>query len=155
MLFGEVSEGVHAYGIAHHRHGPEMEQELSAIAGAPVVVNFTPHLVPMNRGILSTIYVRMANGASAADLRQTLVARYRDEPFVRVVPQGAAPATRHVRGSNHCLIGVFEDRLPGRAILISVIDNLVKGAAGQAVQNFNVAFALPETAGLEQEPLFP
>ena len=155
MLFGEVSEGVHAYGVAHHRHGPEMEQELSAIAGAPVVVSFTPHLVPMNRGILSTIYVRMANGASAADLRNALVARYQDEPFVRVVPQGAAPATRHVRGSNHCLIGVFEDRLPGRAILISAIDNLVKGAAGQAVQNFNVAFALPETAGLEQEPLFP
>ena len=155
MLFGEVSEGVHAYGIAHHRHGPEMEQELTTVAGAPVVVNFTPHLVPMNRGILSTIYVRVANGASAADLRNTLVARYRDEPFVRVVPQGTAPATRHARGSNHCLIGVFEDRLPGRAILISAIDNLVKGAAGQAVQNLNVALGLPETAGLEQEPLFP
>ncbi|HUI18082.1 MAG TPA: N-acetyl-gamma-glutamyl-phosphate reductase [Alphaproteobacteria bacterium] len=155
MLFAEVSEAIHAYGVAHHRHTPEMEQELSAVAGRKLKINFTPHLMPMNRGILSTIYVRLAGGATADDLRATLETRYREEPFVRIVPKGASPATRHVRGSNHCLIGVFADRLPGRAILISVIDNLVKGAAGQAVQDMNVMQGLAETAGLEQQPLFP
>ena len=155
MLFAEVSEAIHAYGVAHHRHTPEMEQELSAVAGRKLKINFTPHLMPMNRGILSTIYVRLAGGATADDLRATLETRHREEPFVRVVPKGTAPATRHVRGSNHCLIGVFADRLPGRAILISVIDNLVKGAAGQAVQDMNVMQGLAETAGLEQQPLFP
>lgn len=154
-LFAEVSEGVHAYGVASHRHAPEIEQGLSRAAGRPVVVNFTPHLMPMNRGILASIYVRLAAGAGAEDLRATLSARFRDEPFVRVVPAGAVPHTRHVRGSNHCLIGVFADRVPGRAILLSVIDNLVKGASGQAVQNMNLICAFPETLGLEQEPLFP
>lgn len=154
-LFAEVSEGIHAYGIAAHRHAPEIEQELSRAAGAPITVNFTPHLMPMNRGILSTVYVRLAGGAGADDLRAVLTERYDAEPFVRVVPEGTIPATRHVRGSNHCLIGVFPDRLPGRAILVSVLDNLVKGAAGQAVQNMNLVCELPETTALEQEPLFP
>ncbi len=154
-LYAEVAEGIHAYGIAQHRHAPEMEQELAVAAGRPITVNFTPHLMPMNRGILSTIYVRLANGADVAGLRASLSAAYDAEPFVRLLPQGQAPATRHVRGSNHCLIGVFEDRVPGRAILVSVIDNLVKGAAGQAVQNFNIACGLPETMGLESQPLFP
>ena len=94
-------------------------------------------------------------GASAADLRQTLARRYAGEPFVRVLPEGQSPATRHVRGSNHCLIGVYADRVPGRAILVSVIDNLVKGASGQAVQNMNLMAGWPETTGLEQQPLFP
>jgi len=155
MLFAEVSAGVHAYGIAHHRHMPEIEQELSAAAGRPIIVNFTPHLVPMNRGILSTIYVRLADGATADDLRGTLDGRYADEPFVRVLAAGSAPATRHVTGSNHCLIGVFADRVAGRAILVSVIDNLVKGASGQAVQNMNLMFGLDETTALDQQPLFP
>jgi N-acetyl-gamma-glutamyl-phosphate reductase len=155
MLYGEVAEGVNAYGIAHHRHTPEMEQELSAVADEALRVTFTPHLIPINRGILSTIYVTLANGADVAAMRASLLAAYQDAPFVRVVPQGTAPATRHVRGSNHCLIGVFEDRVPGRAIIISAIDNLVKGSSGQAVQNFNLMFGLPETAGLQQEPLFP
>ncbi len=154
-LFAEVSEGIHAYGVAHHRHAPEIEQGLSDAAGAEVRVCFTPHLVPMNRGILATIYVRLAAGASVADLRAELGARYAPEPFVRVTPEGVAPATRHVRGSNHCLIGVFADRLRGRAILVSAIDNLVKGASGQAVQNFNLVSGLDETTALEQEPLFP
>jgi N-acetyl-gamma-glutamyl-phosphate reductase len=154
-LFAEVTEGIHAYGIAGHRHAPEIEQGLSEIAGRPVTVNFTPHLMPMSRGILSTIYVRLANGASADDLRRTLQERYDGEPFVRVLPAGTAPATRHVRGSNHCLIGVFADRVPGRAILLSAIDNLVKGASGQAVQNMNLLAGFPETAGLEQGALFP
>ena len=155
MLFGEVSEGVNAYGIAQHRHTPEMEQELGAVAGAPIKISFTPHLIPMNRGILSTIYVKLKNGGDATALRQSLLQAYADAPFVRVVPQGQAPATRHVRGSNHCLIGVFDDRVAGRALVISAIDNLVKGSSGQAIQNFNLMFGLPESAGLEQEPLFP
>ncbi|TVR99797.1 MAG: N-acetyl-gamma-glutamyl-phosphate reductase [Rhodospirillales bacterium] len=154
-LFAEVAEGVHAYGLANHRHLSELEQELGAAAGRDVRVTFTPHLIPMNRGILSTIYVRPTGGAGAGDLRRHLADRYAGEPFVRVLPEGQVPATRHVRGSNHCLIGVVDDRVPGRVIILSVIDNLVKGAAGQAVQNFNVAFGMPESAGLTQPPLFP
>jgi len=154
-LHTEVSEGIHAYGIAKHRHAPEIEQELAVAAGRPVTVTFTPHLVPMNRGILATVYVTLAAGADAEDLRVALAARYDPEPFVHVLPAGKAPATRDVRGSNHCLIGVFADRVPGRAILLSVTDNLVKGAAGQAIQNMNVMCGLPETMGLEQEALFP
>ena len=154
-LYSEVAEGVHAYGVANHRHTPEIEQGLSEAAGRPVAVTFTPHLMPMNRGILSTIYVGLAAGASAADAHAALAARYGAEPFVRVLPLGATPATRHVRASNLCLIGVVADRVPGRAILVAVIDNLVKGAAGQAAQNMNVMCGLAETAGLEQAPLFP
>lgn len=154
-LYCEVTEGIHAYGIASHRHAPEIEQGLSLAAGRPVLVNFTPHLMPMSRGILSTLYVRMAEGVSVADLRRTLQGRYADEPFVRVTAEGVVPQTRHVRGSNFALMGVFADRLPGRAIICSVIDNLVKGASGQAVQNFNLMMGLPETTALEQQPLFP
>ena len=154
-LYAEVTEGIHAYGVASHRHAPEIEQGLSEAAGKPIIVNFTPHLMPMSRGILSSIYVRLANGTTVDDLRRTLETRYADEAFVRVLPAGQSPQTRHVRGSNHCLIGLFADRVPGRAILLSVIDNLVKGASGQAVQNMNLMAGLPETTGLEQEPLFP
>jgi N-acetyl-gamma-glutamyl-phosphate reductase len=155
MLFAEVGEGVHAYGIAGHRHGPEMEQELSKAAGREVAITFTPHLVPMNRGILTTMYVALAGDTTLAAARQVLAERYAGEPFVRVLGEGQAPATRHVRGSNHCLIGVFADRRPGRAILVSAIDNLVKGASGQAVQNMNLACGFAETTALEQQPLFP
>ena len=154
-MFAEVAEGIHPYGVASHRHAPEIEQGLSKAAGKPILVNFTPHLMPMNRGIEETIYVKLHNGATADDLRTTLAKRYEGEAFVRVVPKGVTPATRHVRGSNHSLIGVFADRLPGRAILISVQDNLVKGASGQAIQNMNAMVGLPETTSLEQEPLFP
>ncbi|MDF2767035.1 MAG: argC [Rhodospirillales bacterium] len=154
-LFAEVAEGIHAYGVASHRHAPEIEQGLSEAAGRAVWVSFTPHLVPMNRGILATTYVRLADGESAAELRRVLAERYAEEPFIQVLPLGSAPATRHVRGSNHCLIGVVADRVPGRAILISAIDNLVKGASGQAVQNMNLMAGLAETLGLEQPALFP
>ncbi len=154
-LYAEVTEGIHAYGVAAHRHAPEIEQCLSAAAGKDLIVNFTPHLMPMNRGILSTIYVSLANGASAADLHETLLNKYAGEPFVRVLPEGTVPHTRHVRGSNHCLIGVVADRIEGRAVIVSTIDNLVKGASGQAVQNMNLVCGLDETTGLEQEPLFP
>jgi N-acetyl-gamma-glutamyl-phosphate reductase len=154
-LFAEVSEGISAYGVANHRHMPEIEQGLSAAAGRPVTVSFTPHLMPMNRGILSTIYVRMTGGAGIADLRRTLERAYDGERFVRVLEPGAMPATHHVRGSNLCLIGLAADRLSGRAIVVAALDNLVKGASGQAVQDMNVMLGLPEDAGLEQEPLFP
>ena len=154
-LFSEVSTGVHAYGIGSHRHTPEMEQELTKAAGRDLAITFTPHLIPMNRGILSTIYVKMADGLSVDDIRVALTDRFADEPFVRVLPDGAVPATRHVLGSNHVLIGVAEGRRPGRAIVVSAIDNLVKGSSGQAIQNMNLMFGLPEATGLAQEAMFP
>lgn len=154
-LFAEVSEGISAYGVANHRHMPEIEQGLSRAAGRPIAVSFTPHLMPMNCGILSSIYVRMVTGATIADLRHVLEQAYRGEKFVHVLPDGAMPATHHVRGSNLCLIGLAQDRLSGRAIVISAIDNLVKGASGQAVQDMNVMLGLDEATGLNQEPLFP
>ena len=154
-LYAEVAEGIHAYGVASHRHAPEIEQGLSAAAGRPIIVNFTPHLMPMNRGILSTIYVRLTGGAKVDDLRSTLERAYAKEPFVRVLPEGSLPATRHVRGSNLCLIGLSNDRMSGRAILVSAIDNLVKGASGQAVQNMNLVLGYPEQMGIEQIALFP
>jgi N-acetyl-gamma-glutamyl-phosphate reductase len=154
-LYCEVTEGIHAYGVASHRHAPEIEQGLSQAVGKPVIVNFTPHLMPMSRGILSTIYVKAKNGAKAEDMRAALAKRYAGEPFVRILAKGAVPATRHVRGSNFCLINAFDDRVPGRVIICSVIDNMVKGASGQAVQNFNLMFGFPETTALMQQPLFP
>ena len=154
-LFCEVSESIHAYGIAGHRHAPEIEQGLSAAAGRPLVVNFTPHLMPMNRGILSTIYVRLAAGATLGDLRAVLEGAYREEPFVRVLPEGSLPATHHVRATNLCLIGLSRDRVANRAILVSALDNLVKGASGQAIQDMNAMLGLPETIALEHRALFP
>ncbi|MBN8532150.1 MAG: N-acetyl-gamma-glutamyl-phosphate reductase [Alphaproteobacteria bacterium] len=154
-LFCEVSDGIHAYGIASHRHAPEIEQELSAMHGAEMTITFTPHLMPMNRGILSTIYVTLEQSVTAADAKQVLAQRYANEPFVRVLEGSETPATRHVRGSNIACMNVFADRIPGRAIIVSVIDNLVKGASGQAVQNMNLMFGFPETQGLEQIALFP
>jgi N-acetyl-gamma-glutamyl-phosphate reductase len=155
MLFSEVSEGFHAYGVGHHRHMAELDQEFSLAAGRAVTVTFTPHLVPMNRGILSTIYVRGVGGKAAPDLHAILAQTYRDEPFVHVLPFGEMPQTRHVRGSNMTFIGVAADRIPGRAIVGSALDNLVKGASGQAVQNMNLVLGFPEAVGLEQVALFP
>jgi N-acetyl-gamma-glutamyl-phosphate reductase len=153
-LFCEVSEGFHAYGVGHHRHMAELDQEFSKAAGRDVVVSFTPHLVPMNRGILSTIYVRGLK-SSPQDLHALLLKSYASEPFVHVLPFGTLPQTRHVRGSNMTMIGVAADRRPGRAIIGSSLDNLVKGASGQAVQNMNLVLGFPETTGLEQVALFP
>ena len=154
MLFAEVSEGFHAYGVGHHRHMAELDQELSLAAGREVIVTFTPHLVPMNRGILSTIYVRGVK-ASAQDLHALLLKSYAREPFVHVLPFGALPQTRHVRGCNMTFIGAAADRVAGRAIIGSALDNLTKGASGQAVQNMNLMLGFPETMGLEQVALFP
>ena len=155
MLFSEVSEGFHAYGVGHHRHMAELDQEFSLAAGREVVVTFTPHLVPMNRGILSTIYVRGKRGRTPDDLHATLSKYYAREPFVHVLPFGETPQTRHVRGSNMTFIGVANDRIEGRAIVISALDNLVKGASGQAIQNMNLMLGYPETMGIEQVALFP
>ena len=155
MLFSEVSEGFHAYGVGHHRHMAELDQEFSLAAGREVIVTFTPHLVPMNRGILSTIYVRGRRGRTPEDLHAILLKYYEKEPFVHVLPFGETPQTRHVRGSNMTFIGVAKDRIPGRAIVVSALDNLVKGASGQAIQNMNLMLGYPETMGIDQVALFP
>jgi N-acetyl-gamma-glutamyl-phosphate reductase len=155
ILFSESGEGLSPYGIASHRHAPEIEQEISAAAGEQVLVNFTPHLVPMSRGELVTAYVRLAEGRQAAELTAALEARYARAHFVRLAPKGTLPSTQFVRGSNYCMMGAYADRIPGRAIVVSAIDNLVKGSAGQAIQNFNLMYGLPGNTGLEQLPLFP
>ena len=160
MMFGEVNESVKAYGIGGHRHVAEIEQELAALgAGAGTTnpgaagVDFLPHLIPMTRGILSAGHVRPTRPTSQAELDDLYAAAYADEPFVTIVP--AAPATKHVLGSNHVRVSVHHDPRTGRVLAIGVIDNLVKGAAGQAVQAFNLVHGLPETTGLEQLPLAP
>jgi len=153
-LFSEAGEGLSPYSVAAHRHSPEIEQEIAVAAGSAVTVNFTPHLIPMSRGELCTSYVKL-NGASPDDLRAALAQAYRDEPFVHVVKEGVLPQTQNVRGSNYVQIGVFADRIKNRAIVISVLDNLVKGSAGQAIQNMNLMLGFPETTALEQIALFP
>ncbi len=155
-LYCEVNEGYKAYGVGGvHRHTPEIEQELSLLAGEPLKITFTPHLVPMDRGILSTIYATPKKALTS----ETLAALYRDfyagEPFVRVLPAGSLPSTAFVRGSNFCDIAPLLDHRTGRIIVVSAIDNLVKGASGQAVQNMNLICGFPETMGLEGLALFP
>ncbi len=154
-LFTEIDGGMSVYGVANHRHTPEIEQGLTAAAGAEVQVTFTPHLVPMNRGILSTIYVQLAKGKTADDLRALLNNAYANEPFVQVLASGAMPSTHMVRGTNNCAIGVFKSRVAGQAILVSAIDNLTKGASGQAVQNMNLMCGFAETSGLQMSAMFP
>jgi N-acetyl-gamma-glutamyl-phosphate reductase len=155
LLFTEVNEGMHAYGIGTHRHLPEIEQGLAEAAGEAIRVSFTPHLVPMGRGILATMYVRLGVGADRGTLEQVLREAYSGEPFVRLRSADKPPSTREVRGSNRCLISVHDDRVHGHAIIVSVLDNLVKGAAGQALQNLNLMLGFEETAGLEEAAVFP
>ncbi len=155
MLFSEVAEGVRAYAVGGHRHTAELDQELSKAAGREVTVTFTPHLMPMNRGLLATIYVRGRRGRTAEDLHDILARAYAKEPFVHVLPFGAMPQTRHVRGSNMIGIGVAGDRIAGRAIIVAALDNLTKGASGQAVQAMNLMLGFPEILGLEHAALFP
>ena len=154
-LYCEINDGISAYGIASHRHAPEIEQTLGRAAKAPINLTFTPHLMPMNRGILSTIYANLAGKATLADVRAALEKAYAGEAFVHVLPEGKAPTTHQVRGTNDCVMNVFADRTPGRIILVSVIDNLVKGASGQAVQNMNVMYGWPENTGLQLTAIFP
>jgi N-acetyl-gamma-glutamyl-phosphate reductase len=153
--YPEVNEGFMAYKVGTHRHTPEIEQEISLIAGAAVTLSFTPHLAPMNRGILSTIYGKLTAPVDTEQLHAAYHAFYEIEPFVRVLPPGQYPNVRNVRGSNFCDIGVYADDRTGRAVIVTAIDNLVKGASGQAVQNMNLMMGFAETAGLKFAGLFP
>jgi N-acetyl-gamma-glutamyl-phosphate reductase len=152
LLHAELSEGTHTYSAGgKHRHLGEFDQEFSRAAGRPVQVQFTPHLLPMNRGILATVYL----DGDPATVHATLAARYAAEPFLQVLPFGALPSTRDVRGSNFVHIGVVGDRMPGRTVVVAVLDNLTKGSSGQAIQNANLMLAVKETAGLMFAPVFP
>ena len=153
--FCEVNDGFRAYKVLEHRHTPEMEQELSCLAGTPVKVTFTPHLVPMSRGILGTLYASLTESRSEEELRELYRNFYQGHPFVRLHPRGSLPDTRDVRGANFCDLALRVARGGRRVIVISAIDNLTKGAAGQAVQNFNLMCGLPETMGLETPPFVP
>lgn len=152
LLHAELSEGAHPYGIGGtHRHLAEFDQEFSAIAGRPVKVQFTPHLLPANRGIVATIYVK----GEALAIHDAFATAYADEPFIELLPMGQAPSTRHIRGSNFVHLGVVGDRIEGRSIVMCALDNLTKGSSGQALQNANLMLGLDETAGLLLAPVFP
>ncbi len=152
-LFAEVSGGFKAYKVGSHRHTPEIEQTLSEVAGGQVSVTFTPHLLPVSRGILTTAYAGIKGGCASAELHKLYADFYADEPFVRVLAPGKFPDISHVRGSNFCDIGVWCDEKKKRAVVISAIDNLVKGASGQAVQNMNIMAGFAEDAGLRTPPM--
>ncbi|MHB1126627.1 MAG: N-acetyl-gamma-glutamyl-phosphate reductase [Bacillota bacterium] len=154
-LFVECNENIHAYGVANHRHTPEIEQELSLLAGCQVNISFTPHLMPITRGILSTIYARRTRQITAGEIWEIYREFYAGETFVRLLPQGKWPHTRWVYGSNFCDLGCTVDERTGRIIIVSAIDNLVKGASGQAIQNMNLLFGLPEETGLMLPPMTP
>lgn len=154
-LFCEVNENMKAYGVASHRHTPEIEEQLSYAAGSPVTISFTPHLVPMNRGILVTAYASLTENVSDDEVRAVYEKYYRDEYFVRVLNENMVPQTRFVEGSNFVDVNVKVDPRTRRVIMMGAMDNLVKGAAGQAVQNMNLMFGLPENTGLKQIPMFP
>jgi N-acetyl-gamma-glutamyl-phosphate reductase len=154
-LFCEVNEGVKAYKVFAHRHTPEIDQELSQLARKEIKVTFVPHLIPMDRGILSTLYVHLVKKTKTEELLNAFHEFYRGEPFVRVYPKGKFPSTKDVRGSNFCDVGVAASEADDRAVVVTAIDNLVKGASGEAVQNMNIMLGYPETTGLDVSPLFP
>ena len=154
-LYCEVNENIKAYGVATHRHTPEIEEQLGYAAGTKVTINFTPHLVPMNRGILITAYASLKKEVTYEEIKAVYDKYYKKESFVRVLEKDAAPETRWVEGSNYVDVNFKIDPRTNRIIMMGAMDNLVKGAAGQAVQNMNLMFGLPETKGLEQVPMFP
>jgi len=154
-LYTEANENVQAYGIATHRHTPEMEQEMSALAGAPVLVAFTPHLVPLNRGLFTTASVPLTKSVSTADLVALYAEFYAGEPFVRVLPEGERPTTRHIVGSNFCDVTVVADPRTRRAVCVSALDNLGKGGSANGIQNLNVMMGWDERSGLEAPPVYP
>lgn len=154
-LYCEVNENIKAYGVAAHRHTPEIEEQLSYAAGEAVLINFTPHLVPMNRGILVTAYASLKKKVSAEEIRAAYEKYYAQEPFVRVLADGRCPQTKWVEGSNYVDVSFKLDERTGRVIMMGAMDNLVKGAAGQAVQNMNLIMGLPENEGLKLVPMFP
>ena len=154
-LYCEVNENIKAYGVAGHRHTPEIEEQLSYASGKDVKLNFIPHLVPMNRGILITAYANLTKDISEEEIRDIYKKYYKDEYFVRVLNAGDCPETRWVEGSNFVDVNIKVDKRTGRVIMMGAMDNLVKGAAGQAVQNMNLMFGLDEKEGLMQPPMFP
>ena len=154
-LFCEVNENMKAYGVASHRHTPEIEEQLGYASGEEVVINFTPHLVPMNRGILATEYATLKKEVSYEEVKAIYDKYYKDEKFIRVLEKDVCPETKWVEGSNYVDINFKIDPRTNRIIMMGAIDNLVKGAAGQAVQNMNLMFGLPESEGLELVPMFP
>ena len=154
-LYCEVNENIKAYGVANHRHTPEIEEQLGYAAGQPVTLNFTPHLVPMNRGILITAYASLKKDVTYAEAKSLYQKYYEKEKFVRVLDEGVCPQTKWVEGSNYVDVNVVVDARTNRLIMMGAMDNLVKGAAGQAVQNMNLMFGLPESMGLELAPMFP
>jgi hypothetical protein len=154
-LFCEVNENMKAYGVTTHRHTPEIEEQLSYASGEPVMINFTPHLVPMNRGILATEYASLKEKMTAEEVMAIYQKYYGNEYFIRLLGAGACPETKWVEGSNFVDIGFQIDERTNRIVMMGAIDNLVKGAAGQAVQNMNLMFGLPEQEGLKLVPLFP
>jgi N-acetyl-gamma-glutamyl-phosphate reductase len=154
-LYCEVNENIKAYGVATHRHTPEIEEQLSYISGQKVTINFTPHLIPMNRGILITAYAKVKPGTTAEQLRSIYEETYQDEYFVRVLDDGVCPETKWVEGSNFVDVNVKFDERTGRVIMMGAMDNITKGAAGQAVQNMNLLFGLDEAEGLRLVPMVP
>ena len=159
-LFCEVNENMKAYGVASHRHTPEIEEQLGYACGEEILINFTPHLVPMNRGILVTEYANLKKKADGTyptyeEVKAVYDKYYKDETFVRVLPKGECPETKWVEGSNFVDVNFVIDERTGRIIMMGALDNLVKGAAGQAVQNMNLIFGLPEHEGLMMVPMFP
>lgn len=154
-LYCEVNESIKAYGVASHRHTPEIEEQLGYAAGRPLVLNFTPHLVPMNRGILVTAYAKLTRDISYEEMKAVYEKYYGEEKFIRLLDSGVCPETRWVKGSNYVDINFKIDKRTNRVIMMGAIDNLVKGAAGQAVQNMNILFGLDEDTGLDLVPMFP
>ena len=154
-LYCEVNENIKAYGVASHRHTPEIEEQLSYAAGKPVTISFTPHLVPMNRGILVTAYASLTREVTTEEIKAIYDKYYQNEYFVRVLEPGMAPETRWVEGSNFADVSFKLDPRTNRVVMMGAIDNMVKGAAGQAMQNMNLLFGLPENTGLKQIPVFP
>ncbi|MDO4329288.1 MAG: N-acetyl-gamma-glutamyl-phosphate reductase [Lachnospiraceae bacterium] len=154
-LYCEVNESIKAYGVAGHRHTPEIEEQLSYAAGKPVTINFTPHLVPMDRGILVTAYASLTKNASYEDIKAVYDKYYDQEQFVRVLKKDVCPETRWVKGSNFVDVNFKIDKRTNRIIMMGAMDNMVKGAAGQAIQNMNLMFGLPENTGLKLVPMFP
>lgn len=155
LLFTELDEGMSAYSVGRHRHTPEIEQGLSEAAGRPVTVNFTPHLIPMKRGMIATIYATMVQGVDSKQIHASLQKTYQKESFIELLAGQNFPSTHAVRGSNRCQISVYAGRGPQDVVLVSAIDNLVKGASGQAVQNMNVMYGWPEATGLDALPVYP
>ncbi|MDQ0202655.1 N-acetyl-gamma-glutamyl-phosphate reductase [Pectinatus haikarae] len=153
--FPELYDSFKAYAVSSHRHTPEIEQELSSLAGEHIILNFTPHLLPMSRGILSTCYANLTASTAYEKIDDAFIKAYGSEFFIRLLGRGTYPATKNVRGSNFCDIGWHIDERTGRVIVLSAIDNLVKGAAGQAVQNFNIACGFEENTGLLMTPIYP